>query len=131
MIKQEPITNYQAPKAFDLEERTLQFSKLVLIFARGIPRSLENVEMVKQVIRSAVSVGANYREANEAISKKDFTHRLKISRKEAKETCYWLELLIFNNANFTADGKNLISEAKQLIRIFSSIIEKMEAHYGY
>ena len=133
MIKQEPITNCQSPnsRAFDLEERTLYFSKSVLIFSRGIPRSLENIEMVKQVVRSAMSVGANYREANEAISKKDFTHRLKISRKEAKETYYWLELIIFNNSDFAVEGENIISEAKQLIKIFSSIIAKMEANRSH
>ena len=78
-----------------------------------------------------MSVGANYREANEAVSKKDFTHRLKISRKEAKETCYWLELIIFNNSDFAAEGENIISEAKQLIKIFSSIIAKMEANRSH
>ena len=87
--------------------------------------------MVKQVVRSAMSVGANYREANEAISKKDFTHRLKISRKEAKETCYWVELIIFNNTDFAAEGENIISEAKQLIRIFSSSIKKMETNSSH
>ena len=87
--------------------------------------------MLKQVIRSAMSVGANYREANEAVSKKDFTHRLKISRKEAKETYYWLELIIFNNSDFAVEGENIISEAKQLIKIFSSIIAKMEANRSH
>jgi len=78
-----------------------------------------------------MSVGANYREANEAVSKKDFTHRLKISRKEAKETYYWLELIIFNNSDFAVEGENIISEAKQLIKIFSSIIAKMEANRSH
>lgn len=133
MTRQEPNINNQSSnnKAFDLEERTLYFSKSVLALSREIPRSLENIEIIKQVVRSAASVGANYREANEAVSKKDFVHRLKICRKESKETGYWLELIIFNNPNFIANGKKLIDESKQLIRIFSSIIEKIETRNRY
>lgn len=74
---------------YDLEERTFQFAKAVRIFIKGLPKSISNYEDGKQVVRSSGSVGANYREANEALSKKDFVMRIKISRKEAKESAYW------------------------------------------
>lgn len=83
-----------------------------------------NFKLIDQLIRSAGSIGANYREANDALSKKDFVHRLKISRKEAKETIYWLKLL--QEAN-TSNKKiqPLISEAEELRNILSAIIKKV------
>ena len=80
-------------KHYDLEERTLQFAKQVFVFVNKLPKTLTTIEISKQVVRSAGSVGANYIEANEAVSRKDFVLRIKICRKEAKETCYWLMLL--------------------------------------
>lgn len=72
-------------KQFDLEDRTFRFAKRVRQFVKGVPRSIANIEDAKQVIRSSGSVGANYIEANESLSKKDFVLRVKISRKEATE----------------------------------------------
>ena len=114
-------------KPFDLEERTLKFSQSTLLFCKGIRKSVDNVELVKQLVRSAGSVGANYREANEAISKRDFVHRLRICRKEAKESNYWVRLLKFNN-NLTGDCDLLIVESQELVKIFSAIIEKILAN---
>ena len=83
------MTNIQNPKPpYNLEERTFIFAKDVRIFIKTLPKSSANFEDGKQVIKSSGSVGANYREANEALSKKDFTTRIKISRKEAKESEY-------------------------------------------
>ena len=76
------------PKLFDLEDRTFNFAKNIRAFARQIPRTIGNIEDTKQIIRSSGSVGANYIEANESSSKKDFLMRIKICRKEAKESCY-------------------------------------------
>ncbi len=90
-----------------------------------MPKSIANLEDSKQVVRSSGSVGANYIEANESLSKKDFVMRLKISRKEAKESVYWLRVI-----NETNDLKNseealkLINEGIELKKILSSIIEK-------
>jgi four helix bundle protein len=79
------------------------------------------------LIRSSGSIGANYIEANEAISKKDFVHRLRISRKEAKETRYWLRLVDVEKAmELEAEQASLIQEATELLRILSAIIEKTE-----
>jgi len=80
-------------KPFDLEERTYQFARDTRKFTRHLKRSLENVEDIKQVVRSSGSVAANDIEANEALSHKDFLHRIKICRKESKETWLWLRLL--------------------------------------
>ena len=111
-------------KQYDLEERTLRFTKDVIKFINAIPRTLANNEIAKQVVRSSGSVGANYIEANEALSKKDFRMRIKICRKEAKETIYWLKLIEVDNEG--ADGKRetLIDESTQLKKIFSAIEEK-------
>lgn len=69
-------------KYFDLEERTFQFAKAVRMFVKKIPRTVANIEDSKQVVRSSGSIGANYIEANEALSKADFAYRIKICRKE-------------------------------------------------
>ncbi len=120
------MTNDQKrERPFDLEERTFQFAKQVREFIRKIPKTIANIEDGKQVIRSSGSVGANYIEANEAFSKKDFVMRLKISRKEAKESGYWLRLIIAaNEEKFEEEGSSLVFESLELKKIFSSIIEK-------
>jgi len=79
--------------AYDLEQRTFEFAVAVRIFIKSLPRNTTNYEDGKQVIRSSGSVGANYIEANENLGQKDFKMRLKIARKEAKETSYWLKII--------------------------------------
>ena len=108
---------------FDLETRTLLFAKSIRDFCKQIPKSIANSNYSDQIIRSSSSVGANYIEANEALSKKDFLMRIKISRKEVKETRYWLELIETNAAQQTA-LLSLKQESTELLKIFSSIIEK-------
>lgn len=78
---------------YDLEERTFQFAKRVRLFVKTLPNTLANVEDSRQLIKASGSVGANYREANESLGKKDFLMRIRISRKEAKESEYWLRLI--------------------------------------
>jgi len=116
--------NYAKP-VYDLEERTLNFAKEVRQFIKTLPKNNINAEDGKQVVRSSGSVGANYIEANEALSKKDFLMRLKICRKEAKESTYWLKLLKETNPlSYKSKIQNLIDESIELVKIFSSIIEK-------
>ena len=110
-------------KQYDLEDRTLRFSKQVIQFVNGLPRTIANSETGKQVIRSAGSIGANYIEANEALGMKDFVLRLRIARKEAKETRYWLELTEFPE-NQAEVQKALLQEATELLKILSAIINK-------
>ena len=120
------MTKQQSTKGiYDLEERTFRFAKAVRLFVKALPRTLINIEDGKQLIRSSGSVGANYREANEALSKKDFLLRIKISRKEAKESIYWLRLIHETNILPNAEeARRLIQEAEELKKILSSIAEK-------
>ena len=120
------MTKIQNPKpVYDLEERTFQFAKAVRLFVKTLPKTIANIEDGKQLIKASGSVGANYREANESLSKKDFLMRIKISRKEAKESAYWLRLIHETNSLKNADeAKSLIQEANELKKILSSILEK-------
>ena len=112
-------------KQYDLEERTFQFAKNVSLYIKKFSRTISNIEYGKQVIRASGSVGANYIEANEALSKKDFIMRIKICRKEAKESAYWLRLIIeTNSGKYTEDGNKLSNEATELKKIFSAVLEK-------
>ena len=115
------------PKQYDLEDRTFEFAKNVRAVSSQIPRTLANIEDTKQMIRSSGSVGANYIEANEALSKKDFLMRIKICRKEAKESRYWLRLLdVGEEARMKKQRDDLVQEAIELTNIFGAILRKSE-----
>lgn len=118
------MTENQNSKRYDLEDRTLNFAKQVIEFLNKLPKTLANMEISKQLVRSAGSVGANYIEANESLSKKDFIMRIKICRKEAKESRYWLKLVSCNNKESEEEQKNLIQEAAELMKIFGAILER-------
>ena len=119
------MTEIQEPKQFDLEERTFQFAKKIALYVKQLPRTMSNQEYGRQVVDSSGSVGANYIEANEALSKKDFVMRIKICRKEAKESAYWLRLIIeTNEGRYGREGKELFNEAIELKKILSSILTK-------
>jgi four helix bundle protein len=111
-------------RSHDLEERTLKFAKATINLCKKLARDVINVKLIGQLIRASGSVGANYREANEALSKKDFLHRMKITRKECKESSYWLELLREANPQTTSEIDILFIESKELRNIFTSIINK-------
>jgi four helix bundle protein len=108
---------------YDLESRTLAFAKRVIGFVDKLERTIANVEVGKQLVRSAGSVGANYIEANEALSKKDFSMRVKICRKEAKESCYWLRLATCKDV-LEPERQSLLKESTEIMKIFGSIVEK-------
>jgi four helix bundle protein len=110
------------PKKFDLEERTFRFASKVRTCLATLPSSTTFVEDKKQLIRSSGSVAANYMEANEAISRKDFVLRIKICRKEARESHMWLRL-IREGVDTTqhAPLDFLIDESLQLVKIFNAI----------
>jgi len=121
------MTETKNPKQYDLEERTLLFAKRVREFVKKLPKTMANIEDGKQLIRSSGSVGANYREANESLSRKDFVLRIKISRKEAKESAYWLNLVdTGNDKELEKERQALIKEATELMMIFSVIMRKSE-----
>lgn len=112
-------------KQYDLEERTFNFAKNVRLFVKTLPRTIGNIEDAKQLVRSSGSVGANYIEANESLSKKDFILRVKICKKEAKESRYWLRLIDINQLESQEKERfSLIKESEELMKIFGSIIEK-------
>ena len=113
-----------APRS-DLEERTLRFAREVRAFVKQLPRNTASIADGAQLIRSSGSVGANYIEAQEAMSRKDFAMRVKISRKEAKESKYWLDLLEIPPA-LLHEHRRLLQEVGELLKIFSSIVQKVK-----
>lgn len=112
----------QNVKIYDLEARTFSFAQNVRTYLKQIQKTVISLEDVKQLTRSSGSIGANYIEANEALSKKDFYMRIKICRKETKETIYWLKLLVSEDKELEKTRLMLIDEATQLMKIFGSII---------
>lgn len=113
----------QKPKLYNLGERTLKFAKEVIMYVNNLLKTISNIEIGKQLIRSAGSVGANYIEAEESLGKKDFVMRIKISRKESKESKYWL--ILSEPANNQQQEKELLlQEALELTKIFGAIVEK-------
>jgi four helix bundle protein len=112
-------------KIYDLEDRTLKYAKDIRQFVNKLPKTISNIEDGKQLIRASGSVGANYIEANEALSKKDFIMRIKICRKEVKESRYWLRLLEINdNKELEKIRDDLVKESTELMNIFGSILNK-------
>ncbi|MBN2086966.1 four helix bundle protein [Candidatus Peregrinibacteria bacterium] len=113
----------------ELEERTLKFSKNLISIIKLLPRNQINYKLSGQAIGSGTSIGANYREANAAESKKDFKHKINIVLKEAKETKYWLELIM--HANYNLDINNLadlFKESDELMRIFGKVVATCTAN---
>lgn len=101
----------EVKRVYNLEERTFEFAKAVRILVSKLHKTIANIEDGKQVVRSSGSVGANYIEANESLSLKDFEYRIRICRKEAKESTYWLRLLgSVNNSNESSEIQLLITE---------------------
>ncbi len=114
-------------KRYDLEERTFRFAKEVRAFVKTLPRTIANEEDIRQLVKASGSVGANYIEANEAVSKKDFVLHIKISRKESKESRYWLRLLDTGEKESLDKTRSaLIQEATELMNIFGSMVRKAE-----
>lgn len=121
-ITMNKTSNYKQYK-YNLEERTEEFARRCRDFVKKIPRTISNIEYGKQLIRSSSSQAANYIEANESLSKKDYIMRTKISKKETKESRLWLRLI--EPGKQLEQGRiNLIQESEELMRIFGSILEK-------
>jgi four helix bundle protein len=112
----------------ELEGRSLIFAKNIRVFCRKLKWDIINQEDIKQVVRSSGSIGANYIEANENLGKADLKMRIRISRKEAKETIHWLKLFHIEttNSQLETERLKLIDEADQLRKIFSAILLKLE-----
>jgi four helix bundle protein len=125
--KQIQMTENENLKHYDLEDRTLIFAKKVRGFVKKLPKTTANMEDGKQLVRASGSVGSNYIEANESLGKKDFLMRIKICRKEAKESRYWLKLVDTDSkVDLEKERKELEKEATELMNIFGSIVRKSE-----
>lgn len=103
----------------------MEFAKKTVNVCKQLPQNIINREIIAQLIRASGSVGANYREANDAFSKKDFKHRIRIALKEAKEAYFWLELLQEANLEKKDEIDKLLKEAIELRKIFSLISGKI------
>jgi four helix bundle protein len=110
----------------NLENRCMDFAVNIRLMIRQFPMDIPNKEDGKQVVRSFGSIGANYIEANESLGDKDKLFRLRISRKESKETIYWLTILKETNTEFQIIIQKLIDEATELCKIISAIIIKLQ-----
>ncbi len=121
------MTEKENPKRYDLEDRTFEFAERTRALVKKLRKSLANIGDGKQLIRATGSVGANYIEANESLSKKEFIMRIKICRKEAKESRYWLRLIdLDDHSELESDRKSLVQEATELMNIFGAILAKSE-----
>jgi four helix bundle protein len=112
------------PDGFDLEERTARFGEAVIAFARRVPQNVVTVPLLSQLVRSGTSIGANYCEADDAVSKKEFRCKIGISKKEARETKHWLRMIAAAEEGMKVDARALWQEAKELHLIFAAIYRK-------
>ena len=111
-------------RKFDLEERTAKFGERIIELCQKAPKTVITIPVISQLIRAGTSVGANYREANGASSKRDFRNKILICKKEAKETQYWLQMLAKATEELKAECRELWQEAKELAMIFAKIAVK-------
>src|SRR5205814_10588558 len=105
----------------DLERRTKQFAVRVIDFVSKLPRSMTGDVLTRQLLRSATSIGANYREANRGVSRADFANKIGTVQKEASETQYWIELLMEAGIGARDSAQDLHKEASELLAIFTAI----------
>jgi four helix bundle protein len=125
--KQIQMTKIRNSKHYDLEDRTLAFANNIRAFVKKLSKSIANIEDGKQLVKALGSVGSNYIEANESLSKKDFIMRIKICRKEVKESRYWLRVVDTNSDHEQEkDRDTLIIEATELMNIFGAILQKSQ-----
>ena len=110
----------------DLEQRTKQFALTVIKFVAALPQNRTTDVLTRQLLRSATSIGANYREANRGVSRADFANKIGTVQKEAAETQYWLELLIESNLCPNQAAASLQEESSELLAIFTSIGKKLK-----
>ncbi len=113
---------------FDLEDRTHQFGINIINFLKKVPVNVITTPLISQCVRSGTSVGANYCEADDAETGKDFKHKIGICKKEARETRHWLRLVVVAVPQLASDAAPLIQESKELNLIFNSIVRKYNSN---
>jgi four helix bundle protein len=127
VLKDGPVNEAKKPHAFDLEERTAAFGEQIIRFVKTIPRGVnfpENNRLIDQLVGAGTSIGANYCEANEGVSKKDFRHPVSRCVKEAKETRFFLRMIAASEPQLAEQARELYREANELVRIFASMYRK-------
>jgi len=116
---------------YDLEERTAKFGEEIIKFAKTIPVNIITKEIIPQLIKSGTSIGANYSEADDAESKKDFKHKIGICKKEARETKHWLRMVAIACPDLKEKSRILWQEAKELHLIFNSINNSLKESFRH
>lgn len=114
-------------RVYDLADRTQRFGIAVVAHARQVPLTPVTRPLISQLVRAGTSVGANYCEADGAESRRDFRHRIAICRREARETCYWLEMLATALPGVQSGSAELRQEARELVLIFSASMRTLSA----
>ena len=120
------MTNINENKKWDLEERTAKFGENVILFCKKVPRNPITIPLITQLVKAGTSVGANYCEADDAESKKDFKHKIGIVKKESRESKHFIRMIVVAVPKLKEDGKPLWQEAKELNLIFNSIYKKVK-----
>jgi four helix bundle protein len=120
------MTNINENKKWDLEERTAKFGENVVLFCKKVPRNPITIPLITQLVKAGTSVGANYCEADDAESKKDFRHKIGIVKKESRESKHFIRMIVVAVPKLKEDGKPLWQEAKELNLIFNSIYKKVK-----
>jgi len=119
-----PIKPQALNPKYDLEERTAVFSQQVIDLCRKLKQDIITKPIINQLVRAGTSIGANYSEADEANSKKDFINKIAIAKKETKETKYWLRIIAYSLPEIKDNARKLWKEAQELNLIFATIIRK-------
>jgi four helix bundle protein len=113
-------------KPYDLEERTAQFGEAIIRFAKKIPENAVNYRLITQLVGAGTSVGANYCEADDGVSRKDFKNRVGTCKKEARETKFFLRMIAVAEESLKSDARVLWQEARELHLIFAAIYRKQK-----
>ncbi|MGH9807094.1 MAG: four helix bundle protein, partial [Terriglobia bacterium] len=114
-----------AAKAFDLEERTARFGEAVIAFCKSLPWNVITLPLIDQLIRSGPSVGANYCEADDAVSRKEFRQKIGTCKKESRESKHWLRMIATAVPERKDEARVLWKEANELLLIFATIFRKV------
>ncbi len=126
MTNDQSNPNIKNSKTYDLEERTATFSEEIIDFCKKLPRNTITNPLISQLVRAGTSIGANYSEADEASSKKDFINKISISKKETKETKYWLRIIAHTIPDCKQEARQIWKEAQELNLILAAIIRKTQ-----
>lgn len=125
MTNKIPMENDQMNKnKYDLEERTAKFGENIIKFVKKVSKNVTTIPLISQLVKAGTSVGANYCEADDAESKKDFIHKIRICKKEARETKHWLRMIVVAAPELNQEAKILWQEAQELNLIFASISKR-------